>query len=467
MLVASLTSWTLETLRRDAASALDRGAQALEVRADFLDDPDPQKAREALPGTAVYTLRPRRAGGRWAGTEPDRLDLLQRASRAHFEYVDLEYDAGLKPRDLGAKCVLSFHDFGGVPATLEATLKRMAGHGPSVVKAVCRCETLEDELALVRLQKAFGPPASVFAMGPSALVSRVLGPKHGAPLVYASPGPSAEAAPGQPALGAMADLYRVQAVGKDTRVFGLAGHPLGHSLSPRLHNDAFHQDGIDAVYLPFDARDWNALWNARDLLGLQGLSVTLPHKEAALEAADGVSDTARSAGAANTLARRGGRWFADNTDAPAIRDALREGNVPLCDAAVLVLGAGGAARAACLALQEEGARIHVAGRTPERAGALARRFGGSAIPFPVRDVSGFDLVVNATPVGMWPGTDGTPLDPSLLSPAQAVFDMVYNPEETALLRAAKGLGCRTVGGMAMFVRQAALQRAIWEERGMD
>jgi 3-dehydroquinate dehydratase/shikimate dehydrogenase len=299
-------------------------------------------------------------------------------------------------------------------------------------------------------------------MGGFGLVSRALGPKFGAPLVYAGLTPSGEAAPGQPDAETLVKTYRIHETGPDTTVFGLAGHPLGHSLSPAFHNEAFRERGLDAVYLPFDAEDFDVLWRARDLLDLRGLSVTLPHKVPALAVADEVSQTAREAGAANLLAKRGERWFVDNTDVPAVGEALAEAGIEIAGREALVLGAGGAARAACLALKRLRARIAISARSPERAERLARAFEASTADWPPADLSPFYLIINATPVGMRPATGAAPIDPSRLSRDHAVFDMVYNPEETLLLREAKRRGCTTVSGLSMFLAQARGQQERWK-----
>jgi 3-dehydroquinate dehydratase/shikimate dehydrogenase len=461
MLLVSLISETLEALAADARKAFARGADAVEVRADFLHDPAPQPARKALEGTAIYTLRPERGGGKWSGSERERLALLQEAGKVGFEFVDVEEDAGLHPDAIETSCILSLHDFSGIPGDLEEILARQVSRKPFLVKAVCRTDTLAEELRLVALQKRFGAPVACFGMGGASLVSRVLGRKFGAPVVYGALERGAEAAPGQVDVATLQKTYRIQTVGPQTKVFGLTGRPLGHSLSPAFHNRAFWKAGIDAVYLPFEVEAFDTLWNARDLLALEGLSVTIPHKEAALEKADAARAPAPEAGCANTLSREAGRWIADNTDVLGVREALSASEVSLTGAEVLLLGAGGAARAVVQAVTSAGGRVTVAGRTPERAKALASRFGGSILPFPVPDPSPFDVVVNATPLGMRPHEESSPLDPSSLRPGQTVFDLVYNPEETALLKAARHRGCRIVGGMAMFLAQAKAQQAIW------
>jgi 3-dehydroquinate dehydratase/shikimate dehydrogenase len=461
MLIACLTSRTHSALARDAERALARGADTVEVRADFLDDPSPEGAASALPGRSIYTLRTRDQGGRWEGTEARRVELLRRAFRAGFGFVDVEAGTAIDTEGLPARAILSFHDFEGIPRNLEGIAREMVSARPAFAKLVCRAEGLADEIRLLGLQKALGPAAAVFGMGPSALASRVLGPRFGSPAVYAAPESGAESAPGQPALAPLKGTFRADRIGPSTRVYGVAGRPLAHSRSPAFHNEAFAKAGADAVYLPFETGDFATLWGARGLLGLAGLSVTIPHKEAALRSADEARPEAREAGCANTLALAGGRWVADNTDVAAAAEALEAAGVRLEGARALVLGAGGAARAVCLAVRRAGGTVVVAARDPAKAQALAERFGGSGVALAEASPSGFALVVNATPVGMFPRETEVPLDPARLDPGQAVFDAVYNPEETAFLRGARERGCRTAGGTAMFLAQARRQQEIW------
>jgi 3-dehydroquinate dehydratase/shikimate dehydrogenase len=463
MLVLSLISESLEKLAEDAGEAFALGASAVEVRADFLPDPDPRAVRAAVRGVAVYTLRSPGEGGRWKGEEGKRRALLLEAGRAGFEYVDVEFRSGVDPADLPGRCILSFHDFQKIPPDLESTVRSMVEKKPFAAKAVCRAGDLMEELRLLDIQKGLGPPASVFAMGPSSLASRVLGPKFGAPLVYASLRRGAEAAPGQPEGKTLVQTYGIEGIGRATEVFGLAGHPLGHSLSPAFHNRRFREGSRDAVYLPFEGEDFDALWSRRDLLDLRGLSVTLPHKASALRVSDRARSPAPEAGCANTLTREPAGWIADNTDVGGVADALAEKGVALAGRKALVLGAGGAARAACLAVVDAGGRPTVAARSEAKAKALAETFGGAWTSLAGVDPTPFALVVNATPVGMEPRSAETPLDPARLSPDQAVFDLVYAPEETVLLRGAGERGCTTVSGMALFHRQADRQQAIWRD----
>jgi shikimate dehydrogenase len=249
----------------------------------------------------------------------------------------------------------------------------------------------------------------------------------------------------------------------NTRVAGVIGSPVKHSLSPVLHNAAFRALDLDWVFLAFEVPSGDAVsavTGARSL-GIQGLSVTMPHKAAVLPALDRLSPAAERLGAVNTITTRGGLLVGESTDGPGFIDALREdeGFDPAGRRCV-VLGAGGAARAVVLALAEAGATdITVVNRTPERAEAAAALAGASGRAGSAEAVEGADLVINATPVGM---TDGElPVDAARLGPGQLVVDLVYHPAVTPLVSAARARGATAVNGLGMLIHQAAHAFLLW------
>jgi len=312
-------------------------------------------------------------------------------------------------------------------------------------------------------------------------VSRVLGPKFGAFLVFASLEAGREAAPGQVPVRDLLDLYRFRTVGPATRVYGVIANPVAHSMSPAIHNAAFAQCGLDAVYLPFRVDDPADFIPAYKELPMDGYSVTIPHKQAVIPLLDEVEPLARRIGAVNTIVMRDGRLCGSNTDWSAAVKAIESGlqggtGVPpvahrpeacatgedvLAGKTVLLLGAGGASRAIAFGLAERGCRVVIANRTHERAEKLAADVGCEAVPLNEVGSVAYHVLVNGTSLGMHPKVDATPLDASLLRPGALVFDSVYNPLETRLLREARAAGCRTVDGLEMFVNQAVQQFELW------
>jgi 3-dehydroquinate dehydratase/shikimate dehydrogenase len=301
-------------------------------------------------------------------------------------------------------------------------------------------------------------------MGEHGHVSRVLAPKFGAFLVFASLGAGREAAPGQVPVDEMLGLFRFRQIGPATRVYGVVANPVAHSMSPAIHNAAFAHCGIDAVYLPFRVDDVAEFLAAYRALPMDGYSVTIPHKEAVIPLLDEIQPLARDIGAVNTIVVRDGRLWGSNTDwsaaVKAIEDALGEGQA-LAGRRVLMIGAGGAARAMAFGLAERGCHLTIANRTHERGVRLAADVGCACVALADAPSVPYDIFVNGTSLGMHPRVEGTPLDHRLIAPGALVFDTVYNPLETRLVREARDAGCPTVGGLEMFVNQAVEQFELW------
>ena len=253
-----------------------------------------------------------------------------------------------------------------------------------------------------------------------------------------------------------------------TRVAGVIGDPVRHSLSPRLHNAAYHALGLDWVYVAFAVSDGDApaAIDAVRALDLVGLSVTMPHKTAVATLCDELSPDAAALRSVNTVTRLAqGAIAGDSTDGPGFMRALAEAEVDAAGHAVLVLGGGGAARAVAHALGGCGARVTIAARNPAAASAAAALAGGVAIGWDDRTAAaaGSGIIVNATPLGM-AGRAEMPIGAGVLGPTHVVVDLVYHPVETPLLRAALDRGARVVSGLGMLVHQAALQVERWTGR---
>ncbi|MEX0613645.1 MAG: shikimate dehydrogenase, partial [Pirellulales bacterium] len=274
-------------------------------------------------------------------------------------------------------------------------------------------------------------------------------------------------APGQLSYDQMVNIYRHNSIGPPTAVYGVVADPVGHSLSPQIHNAAFAETGIDAVYVPFRVPLDTLGQFVEDVprLGIRGLSVTIPHKEMIAKFLTKVDPAVKGIGAVNTVLFKGAEVLGYNTDYKAAMDCLEsamggiavQGPSPLKNKRVLVLGAGGVARAIMYGLQRRGAKSTIASRTRSRAQYLAETFGGRCVEWAARHIADTEIIINCTPVGMHPNVDETPFIKSHLKPAMIVFDTVYNPESTLLLKEARSQGCRIVTGVEMFIRQAALQ----------
>ncbi len=364
-------------------------------------------------------------------------------------------------RAAGAALLISSHDFTRTKG-LEKAAERIEAFDPDFVKVVSTARSLADNLAVLRLIENQSLLAQVvgIAMGEEGLVSRVLGPRAGAAFTFAASGEGEETAPGQATVRALVDLYRVEQLDQATRIFGVAGNPIGHSLSPLMHNTAFRRESVNAVMLPLKVKDLDDLLTLIRDLPLAGVSVTMPLKQQVLPHLANMDPLTARIGACNTL-RTGadGKLYGFNTDVAGVVRPL-EKRMKIKGARILVLGAGGAARAAVFGLVEQGAEVFIANRTHEKAVSLARKAKAKALKLDLLAKNKFDAIVNTTPCGMVGVKQALPLKENELN-AALVFDMVYNPLETPLLALARSRGLAVISGLEMFAHQGARQFEIW------
>jgi len=459
VLCVTVTALTTAELRRKRDEVV--GADMVELRLDTVRDPDVAGALEGRRLPAIVTCRPTWEGGQFRGSEEERRAILRQALAQDAEYVDLEWRANfpdLLAATAGRRIVLSMHDFDGTPADLPARAAAMRATGAEVIKLAVRTSRLSDCLPLLDLASKCAPGGAVLiGMGECGLVTRVLAARFGSRWTYAG----SEAQVGQVTSGELLDLYRFRSVTSETALYGLVGSPVSHSVSPAMHNAAFGAVGLDAVYLPFPAADADDFAVFGRALGVRGVSVTIPYKVALRGHVDEVDAVACRVGAINTIRAVDGRWIGGNTDAAGFLRPLH-GRVPLTGARVAVLGAGGSARAVLAALADSGAIVTVYSRSHARAEEIAASAGATAGVFPPAAGS-WDLLVNCTPVGMFPNVAAMPVGRAALAgPAgRSVYDLVYNPESTLLLREAAAAGCATIGGLQMLVGQAVEQFEWW------
>jgi 3-dehydroquinate dehydratase / shikimate dehydrogenase len=411
----------------------------------------------APPPMLIATCRRRQDGGQWDGDEQTRLEVLRRAS-AVCDLLDVESGVALDwPHD---RTIRSLHH-DGMPADLSALARQLRAEGGAVVKLVGRAERLADNLRVRKLLKGNHGLACHLG-GEAGVPSRILGAAWGSALVYASLS-GAEHAPGMPGLERLTGLYRAQDIQPDWECFGVAGGAVRHSLSPALHNVALADGLRRAVYLPLHAESAGDLMAFADRLPLTGASVTVPLKQEVLPFCAKLDDAAGATGAVNTLLRSGPGWRGLNTDVEGFRDDLLVAyGRGLWGRGALVLGAGGAARAVVHALRQAGADVYVWARRNEQASELCTALGGTAVAN-VGDIGrGLDLAINTTPCGMaghagpevaMPFED---LQPRLAHDA-LVYDLIYEPDETALMQAALDAGFDACNGLGMLQRQADLQ----------
>jgi len=445
----------------------ERGVKLVELRLDYIATPvNLRRLLPERPCPVIITCRRERDGGKWLKPEEERLMLLRQAIASGVEYVDLEDDiAGKIPRYGKTKRIVSYHNFQETPDDLEGLHARLAALDADIVKIATMVHNPHDNARLLHLSRTAKIPTIALGMGEIGTPSRVLAAKFGAPLSYATFHAERSLAPGQLTFEQMRDMYRYEQINGETEFFGVVADPVAHSLSPNIHNAAFAAAGLNKVYLPFRvSREQLKTFLADcDALGVKGLSVTIPHKEEVIELLDKVDDATREIGACNTIVWRDGKRLGYNTDARAAMASLDhlfggdETNSGLKGKPVLLLGAGGVSRAIAYGLSRRGADVFISSRTDARAEELASRFKCRTLPWAMRHSQQVELIVNGTPLGMHPNLDESPVDQRFLSHEMTVFDTVYNPEQTLLIKQAREAGCRTITGVDMFVAQAALQ----------
>ncbi len=458
LLVITVAAPTMAELRRrrDAASAA--GADMVELRLDSVSDPDVAAALVGRQSPVIVTCRPSWEGGTFQDAEAERRKILTCAVQQGAEYVDVEFKASFAAELIastgGKGIVLSTHDFEGVPGDLIDRVRAMRSAGAEVVKVALMARSLSDNLHLLQLPRAAN--TVLIGMGPAGAATRILAAHFHSKWAYAGDGH----APGMIEASRMLGEFRFRDVTDRTSIYGVVGSPLTHSVSPGMHNAAFLAAGVDAVYLPLVASSADDFRVFATALPVQGVSITIPYKVDLFQRADEVDDLSRNIGAVNTYRRDGLRWLGRNTDVSGFLAPLA-GRMELRGSRAAILGTGGAARAVAVALGSAGSAVTVYGRNRGRAREVAALAVGVAAPFPIAPDS-WDLLVNTTPVGMYPNADETPFEGRF--DGRLVYDLVYNPMETRLLRDAAAAGCATIGGLDMLVAQAEDQSEWWTGR---
>ena len=426
--------------------------------------------------TAIATCRRKSFGGNFAGSLNSELEILHKAAQAGCHIVDLEVESAeqcTRPqlakfraalRAAGTALLISSHDFTRTrrPDGLNQTAQRIAAFEPEFVKVVTTARSLADNLSVLQMIEDQSLTAHVvgIAMGEEGLISRVLSPRAGAAFTFASVAEGAETAPGQPTARSLLDLYRLEQIDQATRIFGVAGNPIAHSLSPLMHLTAFRRENVNAIMLPLKVRALDDLLAVVRDLPLDGVAVTMPLKQEVLPHLANMDPLTARIGACNTL-RTGadGKLYGFNTDVAGVVRPL-ERRMRLQGARVLVIGAGGAARAAVFGLVEQSAEVFIVNRTHEKAVALARKAKAHVLGQSVLARQRFDAIINTTPCGMTGIKQPLPVKENELN-ASLIFDMVYTPLETPLLKLARARGLAVISGLEMFVQQGARQFEIW------
>lgn len=409
--------------------------------------------------------------------EAERLTMLIDAVKMGVAYIDVELNAVDKFRELSrgitmgcTKLILSYHDFERPlsKAQVDETVAQMKAKGAHIAKIAMTATSALDNCAVFSALLNATMPIILLAMGELGRPSRILAGKFGAYLTFASLKEGEESAPGQVDVETLLNVYHFAHIGRRTRLYGVIGNPVMQSMGPLLHNTVFREKGLDAAYIHLLVEAHTARFiREMSALGFAGFSVTIPGKVDAIDAMDEIEDAVERIGSMNTVSRdNSGRLKGSNTDWRGAMDAVCEQTGgDLKGKRVLVLGAGGTGKALIFGAMERGAqKVTVANRTKKKAERLAEYFGNNVFAIgldEIRSAGAFDVILNSTSVGMVPNVEECPIEAEILCEGMIVFDAVYNPLETLLLREAKGRGANCVSGVEMFVRQAARQFETW------
>jgi 3-dehydroquinate dehydratase / shikimate dehydrogenase len=458
----------------EKAENMVRDNPFLEFRLDYLSKPglaiSKIKRFTELHGEAVVIATCRRVanGGKFKGSITSQLDILNKAAAAGCQLVDVELQTAskVKPDQLQklrsrAALILSFHDFKATKK-LDDTLEKMLAYPADFYKLVSTATTLSDNVEMIKFLAREGDRHSLISMcmGEQGIISRVLGVRAGSVFTFAAANPAEATAPGQVTAQELRSVYRIEQVDAATRVYGVVGDPIAHSLSPAIMNAAFRRENVNAVFLALHAKTLKDLLTCVREIPIHGISVTMPYKEAILNHLDNTDSHTTKIGACNTVVRaQDGKLYGFNTDTSGVIRPLERRLSTLEGARILVIGAGGAARAAVFGLKERGSEVYILNRSAAPAKKLAHQARARIMKRPDLKKMAFDVIINATPVGMG-NTRDTPLQDKEIN-ARYVFDMVYDPAETRLLKLAKERGAQTIPGVEMFVHQAARQFEIW------
>jgi 3-dehydroquinate dehydratase / shikimate dehydrogenase len=471
--VAIIGSTAAEMLEK--ASAVVKETPFLEFRLDYLEKP-----LLALPklkhffadntaATGIATCRRTANGGKFSGTIAAEIEVLSKAAAAGFHIVDVELETVSamkkgdlqKLRDTGVALIVSHHDFAATK-DLDGIYKRIEPFHPDFIKIVPTAKTLVDNVTLMRFLERMDDHSNIIGicMGDAGIISRVLGVRAGSAFTFAAASTGEETGPGQIAARTLIETYRIDQVDAATKVYGVAGNPIRSSLSPIMMNTAFRRETVNAVYLALQTHKLSDLLKLVHEIPIQGLSVTMPLKQEIMPHLEKTDPLSAKIGACNTVLRaQDGKLYGFNTDVAGITGPL-EKRMSLRGAKVLVLGAGGAARAAVFGLRDKGAEVLILNRTSETAQKLARQSGSKTIKKDAVAKTSFDAIINATPIGM-AGIKAAQLLEAKDLNTKLVFDLVYNPIETPLLRLARQKGIAIITGIEMFVQQGARQFEIF------
>jgi 3-dehydroquinate dehydratase/shikimate dehydrogenase len=417
-------------------------ADLFEIRLDLSQKLDFHAIRDATTKPLIFASH----------TKPELLE----DAIGFANYLDVgSYTLGTKQSQ--EKTITSFHGAEEDPIIIWEKL-----HKDSITKIILETADYKRISQLLELNQRDPAKAICFAMGEIGAFSRILSVFYGAPWIYASL-TGQPTATGQYTIDELLNLYRVKRFSTTPSLFGILGNPVAHSLSPEFHNRKFAQNDLPWIYLRFPCTDLNSLMSHAEIFEIQGFSVTHPFKEQIIHYLNSKSNEVELLRSCNTVYRKDKEWHGTNTDVIGFEELLLKNNLNLHDLRVAIIGAGGAARAAAYIALRHGAHLIFLNRTFSKAETLAAVFNGEATSISEFSSVEYDVLIQTTPIGMQ--NDESPVNPDALRPRTTVIDVIYEPNETLLLKKARALGCRTINGQQWFDSQAQAQFEWW--MGLD
>ena len=466
MICVPITSKTIEEAIEEIKEA-EEVADIIELRLDYLKNPDLKVLLETARKPVIVTCRKKSEGGLYDGDEKGRVEILLKAIEEGANYVDVELSTPeplldkLKKKKAETRLILSYHNFKHVPDDLQNTYDRMLQKGCEIVKIAVMANSCEDNLRIfdiIEQAKSKNMDIIAFCMGEYGEISRVLSPLFGGYLTFGSLSRGKESAPGQIPAQVLKNIYRVNALGSDVNIYGLIGNPVKESMGYLIHNRSFAGNNLNNIYLPFLVDNLLSFISGFRKY-FKGMSVTMPFKEDVIPLLDEIDGTAKKIGAVNTLQIRDGKLFGCNTDCSGAVKALEE-KTSLKGKKIVIIGAGGVARAIGFGVMEKRADVCIFDVDTKKADSLAVDLGCRTSSLESIG-SDFDILINCSPVGMHPHINKTPFSKDMLKKGMIVFDAVYNPLKTRFLKEAEEVGCITIQGVELFVNQAVDQFELW------
>ncbi len=457
--IAAKTSEEAISLIKEA----EKKADMTELRIDTIKKPEIRKIIIAAKKPVIATNRKKDEGGFFTGTEEERIRLIEEAVNEGAKYADVELSSGKEAINrLKGKCklIVSHHNFKETPKELNEILKRINETGCDIIKIATLANDITDNIRMFELARkanSEGKKVIALCMGEKGEISRILYKKFGCFLTYSCL-PGKETAPGQIPINLMKDVYRADKLNAQTKILGTIGNPARYSRSFYMFNPVYEKLGLNYVHLKLESDNLKEFLAEIKKLDPAGFSVTTPYKEEVIKYLDGIDETAKEIGAVNTIVVRNGKLIGYNTDGTGAKNAIME-KTGLENKRIVVIGAGGAAKAVAYTLSKEKCRITILNRTAAKTKELAKKLGCEYGRLDDIEKTRYDILINCTTVGMSPKESKTPIDKKHLR--NTVMDIIYEPPVTRLLREAEEKGCQTIDGLSMLLQQGIEQFRLW------